>query len=126
MSGTEMTFHSKRLSNFDLLRIHKAQAQGFDLPVTAYLNHVAIVGKSAMGVVFGHVRKGPLGRFDDGHYMRTSDIVCARREGRFWVLDTLNSRYVIATFQRDIGRQTLRDFLMVSSQGVKEPPHSIQ
>lgn len=126
MSGTEMTFHSKRLSNFDLLRIHMAQAQGFDLPVTAYLNHVAIVGKSAMGVVFGHVRKGPLGRFDDGHYMRTSDIVCARREGRFWVLTTLNSRYVIATFQRDIGRQTLRGFLMVSSQGIQEPPHSIQ
>ncbi|ETF06414.1 hypothetical protein F8N49_26450 [Pseudomonas sp. GXM4] len=125
MSGTEMTFHSKRLSDFDLLRIHKAQAQGFDLPVTAYLNHVAIVGKRAMGVVFGHVRKGPLGRFDDGHYMRTSDIICARREGRFWVLNTLNSRYVIATFQRDIGRQTLRKFLMVSSQAIQEPP-SIQ
>ncbi|CAH0255778.1 hypothetical protein SRABI89_03092 [Pseudomonas koreensis] len=125
MSGTEMTFHSKRLSDFDLLRTHKAQAQGFDLPVTAYLNHVAIVGKSAMGVVFGHVRKGPLGRFDDGHYMRTSDIVCARREGRFWVLKTLNSRYVIATFHRDIGRQTLRNFLMVSSQAIQEPP-SIQ
>lgn len=125
MSGTEMTFHSKRLSDFDLLRIYKAQAQGFDLPVTAYLNHVAIVGKSAMGVVFGHVRKGPLGRFDDGHYMRTSDIICARREGRFWVLNTLNSRYVIATFQRDIGRQTLRNFLMVSSQAIQEPP-SIQ
>jgi hypothetical protein len=125
MSGTEMTFHSKRLSNFDLLRIHKAQAQGY-LPVTAYLNHVAIVGKSAMGVVFGQVRKGPLGRFDDGHYMRTSDIVCARREGRFWVLNTLNSRYVIVTFQRDIGRQTLRNFLMVSSQEAHEPPHSIQ
>ncbi|MFP0199021.1 MULTISPECIES: hypothetical protein [Pseudomonas] len=120
MSGTEMTFHSKRLSDFDLLRIHKAQAQGFDLPVTAYLNHVAIVGKSAMGVVFGHVRKGPLGRFDDGHYMRTSDIVCARREGRFWVLKTVNSRYVIATFQRDIGRKTLRNFLMVSSQAMQE------
>ncbi|WP_236168464.1 hypothetical protein [Pseudomonas atacamensis] len=125
MSVTEMTFHSKRLSDFDLLRIHKAQAQGFDLPVTAYLNHVAIVGQSAMGVVFGHIRKGPLGRFDDGHYMRTSDIVGARREGRFWVLNTLNSRYVIATFQRDIGRQTLRNFLMVSSQAIQEPP-SIQ
>lgn len=125
MGGTEMTFHSKRLSDFDLLRIHKAQAQGFDLPVTAYLNHAAIIGKSAMGVVFGHVRKGPLGRFDDGHYMRTSDIICARREGRFWVLNTLNSRYVIATFQRDIGRQTLRNFLMVSSQAIQEPP-SIQ
>ncbi|CAI8886087.1 BPH_3 domain-containing protein [Pseudomonas jessenii] len=126
MEGIEVSFHSKRLSNFDLLRIHRAQAQGFELPVTAYLNHVAIVGKSAMGVVFGHVRKGPFGRFDDGHYMRTSDIVCARREGRFWVLNTLSSRYVIATFQRDIGRQTLRDFLMVSSQGVHEPPYSIQ
>lgn len=126
MSGTEMTFHSKRLSDFDLLRIHKAQVQGFHLPVTAYLNHVAIVGKSAVGVVFGHVRKDPLGRFDDGHYMRTSDIVYARREGRFWVLITLNSRYVIATFKRDIGRQTLRDFLTVSSQGAHESPNSIQ
>jgi hypothetical protein len=53
-------------------------------------------------------------------------IVCARREGRFWVLNTLNSQYVIATFQHDIGRQTLRNFLTVSNQGAHEPPHSIQ
>ncbi|MNY79152.1 hypothetical protein D3C86_2196660 [compost metagenome] len=72
------------------------------------------------------MQKGPFGRFDDGHYMRTSDIVCARREGRFWVLNTLNSRYVIATFQRDIGRQTLRDFLKVSNQEVHESPQLIQ
>lgn len=111
-----MTFHSKRLSNFDLLRIHRAQAQGFDLPVTAYLNHVAIVGKCAIGVVFGHAQKGPLGQFDDGHYMRTSDIVHAHREGRYWVLTTLNSRYVIATFKRDTGRQTFREFQKVSSE----------
>ena len=120
-----LEFHSKRLSDFDLRRIAKAQNENFDGPITAYLCGVAISNNVAVGVVFGHTRKGPFGRFDDGHYMRTSDIVCARREGRFWVLKTLNSRYVIATFHRDIGRQTLRNFLMVSSQAIQEPP-SIQ
>ncbi|KAA8556357.1 hypothetical protein FX984_03007 [Pseudomonas marginalis] len=46
--------------------------------------------------------------------MRTSDIIEAEREGRFWVLTTVNSRYVIATFQRDNGRASLREFLRLS------------
>lgn len=110
MDDLELELHSKRLSDFDLLRIFRAQMQGFDRPVTAYLSHVFLAQDTAVGVVFGHVNKGPFGRFDDGHYIITSSIVSVAREGRFWVITTLNSRYVIATFRRDIGRQTLREF----------------
>lgn len=33
----EVNFHGKRHTDFDLKRIIKAQEQGFDVPVTAYL-----------------------------------------------------------------------------------------
>jgi hypothetical protein len=125
MKSIEVEVHSKRLSDFDLGRVLRAQAQGFDLPVTAYLNHVFIAGQSAVGVVFGHVRKRPNGQFEDGHFIRTSDIVSAGREGRFWVLTTLNSRYVIVTFRRDIGRHTLREYLL-SKRTFHAPPQLLQ
>ena len=41
-------------------------------------------------------------------------MVKVEREGRFWVMTTVNSRYVLATFQRDNGRASLRDYLRVS------------
>lgn len=110
MGNLALEFHRKHLSDFDLLRIFRAQMQGFNRPVTAYLSHVFLAQNTAVGVVFGHTNKGPSGRYDDGHYIRTSSIVSVQREGRFFVITTLNSRYVIATFRRDIGRQTLREF----------------
>ena len=33
----DVNFHGKRHTDFDLKRIIKAQEQGFDIPVTAYL-----------------------------------------------------------------------------------------
>jgi hypothetical protein len=78
---------------------------------------------SGVGVVFGHARKDHLGRFEDGHLIRTSDIVMAEREGRFWVLTTLNSRYVIATFRKGLGRKSLRDFLRSANGQHHLPPY---
>lgn len=74
-----------------------------------------IKARTGVGVVFGHQRKGQFGRFDDGHLMRTSDVVAAEREGRFWVITIENSRYVIATFQRPNGRASLSEFLRIAS-----------
>lgn len=106
-----LEFHSKRHTYFDLRRIIKAQAQGFDEPVTGYLSGAFIQSSIATGVIFDHVRQDPSGRFGDGHLMQTSRVVAARREGRFWVLTTENSRYVIATFLKGVGRKSLRHHL---------------
>lgn len=109
-----LEFHGKRHTEFDLTRIAQAQAQGFDKPVTAYLCGAFIRARAGIGVVFGHNRKDQYGRFGDGHLIRTSDVIRVEREGRFWVLTTVNSRYVLATFQRDNRRASLREFLRLS------------
>ncbi|WP_124309303.1 hypothetical protein [Pseudomonas chlororaphis] len=122
----DVIFHGKRHTDFDLMRIIKAQAQGFDRPVTAYLCRASIKARAGIGVVFGHNRKDQYGRFGDGHLIRTSDVIKAEREGRFWVLTTVNSRYVLATFQRANGRASLRQFLRLSSGQHHLSPHLLQ
>lgn len=108
--AVEIEFHGKRLSDFDLLRIARASDQEYEDDITAYLASVQVHGSSAVGVVFGHTKKEPSGRYADGHLIKTSDILLARKEGKFWVITTMNSRYVVATFHRDGGRRSLRDF----------------
>ncbi|EPJ8755475.1 hypothetical protein SBH91_002581 [Pseudomonas putida] len=103
-------YHVKRYSDFDLLRIARAVGQRYEDEITAFLVNVHIHRLSAVGVVFGHVRQGPHGRFADGHLIQTSDILTIKKEGKFWVITTVNSQYVIATFRRDGGRRSLRDF----------------
>ena len=98
----------------------------FRSPVTAYLCGVSIKARAGVGVVFGHNRKDQYGRFGDGHLIRTSDVIKAEREGRFWVLTTVDSRYVIATFQRDNGRASLREFLRLSIGQHHLSPHLLQ
>lgn len=119
-------YHGKRHSDFDLLRILKAESQGFALPVTAYLTGVFINARAAVGVVFGHVRKDALGRFADGHIIRTSDILEVAREGRFWLLITEHSRYVVATFHPDGGRQSLREYRRFAGNSNHLTPRCLQ
>ena len=114
LNTLDVNFHGKRHTDFDLARILKAQAQGFSKPITAYLCGASIKARTGLGVVFGHNRKDQYGRFGDGHLIRTSDIIKAEQEGRFWLLTTVNSRYVVATFQRENGRASLREFLRLS------------
>ncbi|MEE4652412.1 hypothetical protein V2L06_18445 [Pseudomonas alliivorans] len=106
-----VNFHGKHHTDFDLVRIMRAQQQGFEEPVTAYLCGVSIRARTGIGVVFGHARKDQYGRFEDGHLIRTSDVLKLEREERFWVMTTVNSRYVLATFQRGNGRASLREYL---------------
>ena len=40
--------------------------------------------------------------------IRTSHILSVHKEGRFWVLTTLNSLYVVASFKRQLGRSTFK------------------
>lgn len=122
----DVNFHGKRHTDFDLKRIIKAREQGFDVPVTAYLCGVSIRSRAGIGVVFGHKRKDQYGRFGDGHLIRTSDVLKVEREGRFWVMTTDNSRYVIATFQRNNGRGSLREFLSLSGKQNHLTPRALQ
>lgn len=111
LNTINVELHGKRLTDFHLKRIAQADAQSFKEPITAYLSDVFISSFSAIGVVFGHKWRDELGRFADGHFVRTSEICFAKIEGKFWVLTTLNSRYVVATFKRGIGRTSLKVFL---------------
>lgn len=126
LDTVDVNLHGKRHTEFDLTRILKAQAQGFKLPVTAYLCGVSIRARAGIGVVFGHDRQDLYGRFWDGHLIRTSDVRKVEREGRFWVMTTENSRYVIATFQRTNGRNSLRDFLRLTRGQPHPSPRRLQ
>jgi hypothetical protein len=121
-----LEFHGKRHTDFDLARIVQAQAQGFDKPITAYLCGAFIKARTGIGVVFGHNRKDQYGRFGDGHLIRTSDVLSATKEGRFWVLITVNSRYVIATFRPSGGRESLRCFQRITSGQHHLTPYILQ
>lgn len=112
LNAVEIEFYGKRLSDFDLMRIARAYGQEYEDDITAYLTSVQIHGSSAVGVVFGHAKKESSGRFADGHLIQTSDILGVKKEGRFWVITTIHSRYVVATFLRDGGRRSLRDFCL--------------
>ncbi|MEW5669102.1 hypothetical protein AB1288_22610 [Pseudomonas putida] len=108
-SAVEVDFYVKRYSDFDMLRIAGAVGQGFEDEITAVLVNVHINEHRAVGVVFGHTKKGPHGRYENGHLIQTSDILATAKEGRFWVITTIDSRYVIATFQRDGGRRSFKE-----------------
>ncbi|WP_426217704.1 hypothetical protein [Pseudomonas sp. DWRC2-2] len=126
LNTVDVNFHGKRHTDFDLVRIMRAQEQGFDEPVTAYLCGVFIRSHAGIGVVFGHARKDQYGRFENGHLIRTSDVLKVEREGKFWVMTTMNSRYVLATFQRGNGRSSLRDFLRLSKGQHHVSPRNLQ
>lgn len=110
-NDTELELHSKRFTDFHILRIIRARKLFHDEPITAILSDVFVYENSAVGIVFGHVDQGPHGRYADGHLLRTSDIRQVQKEGRFWVLTTQNSRYVVASFKRDGGRASFRNLL---------------
>lgn len=110
-SDTTLELHSRRLTDFQLGRILCASKHHYDFPVTAYLSDVFVSGSTAVGVVYGHREIGQFGRFDDGHFLRTSSIRFVKKEGRFWVFTTLDARYVIASFKRLDGRPSFRAFM---------------
>ncbi|MEE8874077.1 hypothetical protein [Pseudomonas helleri] len=126
ISTVAVDLHVKRYSDFDLLRIAKAVSQEYEGLITAYLVNVHIHACSAVGVVFGHLCPGPHQRLADGRLIRTSDIQSVTKEGRFWVLTTVNSKYVIATFRRDVGRRSLREFMRIAGDRYIPTPSRLQ
>lgn len=120
--NTELELHSRRLTDFHLRRILRACKYHYGLPITAYLSDVFVSGSTAVGVVYGHAKVDRFARFADGHFLRTSSIRFAKKEGRFWVLTTMNSRYVIASFKRVDGRPSFRAFMQSGMNGCPVSP----
>ncbi|WP_057429665.1 hypothetical protein [Pseudomonas syringae group genomosp. 3] len=118
--------YTKRYSDFDLLRIAKAVSQDYEGLITAYLVNVHIHACSAVGAVFGHLVAVSDPRFSDGRLLRTSDIQSVKKEGRFWVITTLNSKYVIATFRREVGRRSMREFMRIAGDRYMPTPSRLQ
>jgi alpha-glucosidase (family GH31 glycosyl hydrolase) len=106
-----LELHSRRLTDFQIRRIIRASDCTYEQPITAYLSDVFVSGSIAYGVVYGHTNKCEFGRFADGHFMHTSSIRFVKKEGRFWVITTMNSRYVVASFQRLTGRPSFKAFM---------------
>lgn len=108
-------------------RLAEALNYAFGEPVTAYLTDAVIVSCCGLGVMHRHVNAEPSGRFQDGHRLRTSDILQAEQHGSYWVLRTLSgSFYVIVTFHPQGGWQSLHAFLKLREQGVHPTPRRVQ
>lgn len=118
-------WHSKRLTDFHIKRIIRAQSYMHDASITAYLSDVFISDGSAAGITYGHTRVDGFGRFADGHVIRTSHIRRAAKIGPFWVLKTMNSRYAIASFKRGVGRPSFQRLLRSAVEDVDGPSPAI-
>ena len=89
-------FHSKWLTDFELIRLVRATNQKYTIAITAF---------------FGHLDKDDFGRHADCSIIQTGKILSARKEGRFWLLATHEGHYVVGTFKRGGGRASLLQFL---------------
>ena len=115
-------FHSKQHSDFDLQCIAGAVSQGFDQPVTAYLTEAFIKSRTCVGVIFGHQGDDGHGRFEDGRIIQTGVVVMAQKEEGYWVLsDEAGGRFVLVTFRRDGGSESLLSYLKTAEPQLELP-----
>lgn len=107
-------------------RLSRAMEASFSRPVTAYLTDAYLVAGCCIGVVHRHARADIWGRFQDGHRVRTSDVLEAHQHDEFWVLHTFTgSLYVVVTF-REEGRQSLDVLLELRRKGMHTTPRGLQ
>lgn len=114
-------------SGSDAYRLAEVFNYPFGELVTAYLTDAVIVSCCGFGVMHRHAKAEPSGRFQDGHRLRTSDILHAEQHGPYWVLRTLSgSFYVIVSFHEQGGFQSLHEFLKLRELGVHLTPWRLQ
>ncbi|WP_122688879.1 hypothetical protein, partial [Pseudomonas viridiflava] len=102
-----------------------AQAQNYDFgrPVTAYLVNAYFCACSCVAQTYGHLKAWPDGMFADGHHIWTSDIQQIDWRPGFWSFHTQSgSYYVVVTFERFTGRQSLQELLKILVGGVYPCP----
>jgi len=107
----ELQFHSKDLSDFQLSRLVRASLRKYSVPITAFISDVLIMEDTCLGISFDHSERDDAYHRADGSILRTGKIQSARKEGRFWLLETQEGRYVIASFKRGLGRSSFLKLL---------------
>lgn len=90
--------------------------QKYPVPITAYLSDVFISSERVVGIVFGHNAPGPYEQYADGHILQSAPIYELQKFGRFWIASTNSGNYVLASFNRDVGRKSLRAFIAVADK----------
>ncbi|WP_460146796.1 hypothetical protein [Pseudomonas sp. S2_A02] len=107
----ELEFHSKDVSDFQMSRLVRASLRKYTVPVTAFISDAFIADDICVGVSFDHSEKDDAYHRADGSILHTGKIQSARKEGRFWLLETQDGNYVIASFRRDLGRASFLKLL---------------
>lgn len=107
----EVEFHGKDVSDFQLSRLVRASHRKYTVPITAFISDAFIADDTCVGVSFDHSEKREAHHKADGAILRTGKIHSARKEGRFWVLETRDGNYVIGSFMRAVGRGSFLKFL---------------
>lgn len=104
----------------------KALEMDFGRPVTGYLTEAIFVAGCCIGRVHQHIRASVMGRFQDGHRIRTSDVMMADQCVEFWALRTRSgSLYIVLTFSED-GRASLDQYLELLRRGMHATPGRLQ
>ena len=106
----EVEIHGKEVSDFQLSRLVRAYLRKYTVPITAFISDAAIMKDQCVGISFDHSEKENPYR-TDGSILVTGKIQSGWKEGRFWVLETDDGHYVIASFNRGYGRGTFLKFL---------------
>lgn len=105
----------EELSTFQLKRVIRAMAQKYPMPITAYLSDLVISSDCALGVVFGQMVQGH-GSHMRGYTLRTEPIYTLSKIGRYWVISSKCGNYVLTTFRRGTGRDSLRALIATADE----------
>lgn len=77
----------------------RAQFLNWPLMITGFLTNARFASGSLIGVVWLHRKAGlNMDEFANGHLIITSAIVGVREYGEYWIVETLNSFYVVIDF----------------------------
>lgn len=101
---TLVEFHSEVLSDFQMNRLVQASLEKFSVPITAFLSNAVIAEGTCLGICFDHLEQDYGYWTGDGALLQTSKVFRAWKEGRYWLVATREGHYVIASFQRSVGR----------------------
>lgn len=107
---------SRTISRYAKRQLSEALKADYSFRITGFLVDAHVVANAAVGVVYADARRDGTGRFDDGHLIRTSDVLDIRQFDGRWLIQTLNSTYVIVTFKQHVGRRSLETFLAMQSK----------
>ncbi|QXH59331.1 hypothetical protein [Pseudomonas azerbaijanorientalis] len=111
LDAIEVELYGKDVSDFQLSRLVRASHRKYSVPITAFISDAFIAEDTCVGISFGHSARDDAYRNADGTILRTGKIHSARKEGRFWLLETRDGYYVIGSFMRDFGRRSFLEML---------------